>query len=212
MNQIPLPVIRRLTKYLAHLRLLNLRNDKREWVSSRELAESVGLTDSTVRQDFSHLDFSGRGKRGYEVGGLEKILTKVLGLDGCSNVIIVGAGNLGRALALHEDFRRRGFNICAILDSDANLFGRKVGHLVVQSMDALRDVVRNQGIDIGIIAVPASAAQEVARELAAAGVRGVLNLACAHVTTPQDVAVVDARIVESLQELSCAIRMRAAGR
>ncbi len=199
---IPIPVVRRLTKYLAHLQ----ESDK-EWVSSQELGQALSLTDSTVRQDLCHLDFSGRANRGYEVEGLEKILTSALGLDTCRNAVIVGAGNLGRALALHEDFPRRGFRICGIFDADPKLFGRKLGRLVVQGMDALPKVVRNEGVDIGIMAVPASAARVVAMELMAAGVRGLLNMACAHVTIPEDVAIVDARIVESLQELACVIGM-----
>ncbi len=202
---IPIPVVRRFTKYLGHLQ--HLKRDKKEWVSSQDLAQALSLTDSTVRQDFSHLNFSGRGKRGYDVGGLEKILTNVLGLDARSKAVIVGAGNLGRALALHEDFLRQGFNICAILDADPKLFGKKIGHLVVQSMNDLEEVVRGHGVDIGIIAVPATAARVVAFELIAAGVRGLLNLACAHIAAPEGVAVVDARIVESLQELSLPIRI-----
>ncbi len=203
---IPTPVVRRLTKYLAHLQ--DLKRDSTQWVSSQELARALSLTDSTVRQDFAHLDFSGRGKRGYEVDGLEKVLTNVLGLDTCSNVVIVGAGNLGRALALHEEFPRLGFNICGIFESDPKLFGKKLGHLVVQRMDAMPDVVRKQEIDIGIIAVPASAARVVAFELVAAGVRGLLNLASEHVTVPDGVVILNARIVASLQELSYAISMQ----
>ena len=202
----PIPVVRRLTKYLAYLRLS--KQEQKEWVSSQELSQALSLTDSTVRQDISHLDFSGRGKRGYEVAGLEKTLTNVLGLDACCNAVIVGAGNLGRALVLHEDFPRCGFKICGIFDSDPKLLGRKLGHLVVQGMEVLSDVVRDQKVEIGIMAVPARAARVVAFELITAGARGLLNLACAHVTVPQDVAIVDARLVESLQQLSCIIKMR----
>ncbi len=205
-GEIPIPVVRRLTKYLAHLQYL--KQDTKKWVSSQELAQALSLTDSTVRQDVSHLDFSGRGKRGYEVEGLEKILAEVLGVDVCCNAVIVGAGNLGRALALHEDFQRQGFRICGVFDSDPKLFGKKLGHLVVQRMAALADTVRDREVEIGIIAVPASAARVVALELIAAGVRGLLNLACAHLTVPQDVATVDARLVESLQELSCVLKMQ----
>ncbi len=209
-DQIPVPVIRRLTKYLSHLQRIE-QTDK-EWVSSQELAKALSLTDSTVRQDLSHLEFSGRAKRGYEVDGLKKTLTTVLGLDTDSNAVIIGAGNMGRALALHEEFPRQGFRICGVFDLDDKLFGKKLGHLVVQSMDTLPDVVRKEGVSIGIIAVPPPAAQEVAGELVAAGVRGLLNLACAHVAVPDDVAIVDGRLVESLQELSCAIRMQGGAR
>jgi len=205
-NAIPIPVVRRLTKYLAHLE--HLKQDNKEWVSSRELARALSLTDGTVRQDLSHLDFSGKARRGYEIEGLEKTLTNVLGLETGTKAVIVGAGNLGRALALHEDFPRWGFEICGVFDADRKVIGTKLGHLVVQSMEALPDVVWSEGVTIGIIAVPASAARVVAWELISAGVRGLLNLASAHVTAPEEVALVDARIIESLQELSYAIGTR----
>ncbi len=206
MNVIPVPVVRRLPRYRTHLQYLKENN--KEWVSSKELADAINLSASCVRQDLSHVNFSGITKRGYEVDGLEKVLTDLLGLNTCRNAVIVGAGNLGRAIALHEDFLRRGFKICGIFDSNPKLLGKKLGHFVVQSKDDLPKMVRKLKIDIGIIAVPASAAQEVASELVAAGVRGLLNLACVHVTPQEDVAIVDSRLVERLQELSYAIRYR----
>ncbi len=206
-DRIPDPVVRRLTKYLAHLQ--QLQRGAEAWVLSQGLAQALDLTDSTVRQDLSHLDFSGRAMHGYEVEGLQRALINVLGLDATCNAVVAGAGNLGRALALHEGFRRQDFNICGIFDIDPRLFGEKIGHLVVQKMDALPGVVRDERVDIGIVAVPASAARVVAFELISAGVRGLLNLACAHVTVPKDVVIVDARIVEGLQQLSYAIKMQA---
>lgn len=209
-NDIPIPVVRRLTKYVAHLQYL--KADETKWVSSQQLARALSLTDATVRRDLTHLDFSGGAQRGYEIEGLEKTLLNVLGLDvGCS-AVIVGVGNLGRALALHEDFQRRGFTICGVFDSDPDLCGKKVGRLTVQSMSELAGVVQREKVEIGIMAVPASAARVAAFELVSAGVRGLLNLACEHINVPEDVAIVDARIVESLQELLCLIRMRERGR
>jgi len=205
-NDIPTPVVRRLTKYLAHIQYL--KTDGKEWVSSRQLASAVSLTDVTVRRDFTHLDFSGKTQRGYEIEGLERALLSVLGLDTGCNAVIVGAGNFGRALARHEDFRKQGFTICGLFDADPKLVGQKVGRLTVQSMAELADVVRQEKVDIGVLAVPAPAARAVALELVDAGVRGVLNLACEHVNVPENVAIVDARIVESFQELLCRIKMR----
>ena len=205
-NDIPIPVVRRLTKYVAHLQ--HLKADGKEWVSSRQLASAVDLTDVTVRRDFTHLDLSGKAQRGYEIEGLERVLLNVLGLDTGCNAVIVGAGNFGRALVLHEDFRKQGFTIRGLFDADPKLVGKKVGRLTVQSMAELADVVRQEKVDIGVLAVPASAARVVAFELVAAGVRGVLNLACEHVNVPEEVVIVDARIAESFQELLCLIRMR----
>jgi redox-sensing transcriptional repressor len=202
---IPASVIRRFPKYLAHVQAV--REVGEVWVSSQALALALGLTSSTVRQDLSHLDYSGVSKRGYKVEELEKILVKVLGLEVSRNMVIVGAGNIGRALALHGDFHRKGFTIRGIFDSDPSLQGSRVGGLTVQSMDALKGAVAGEKIDIGVIAVPASAAQDVADALAKAGVKGLLNLAGTHVRAGEGVAVVDVRLVASLQELAYAIKM-----
>ena len=205
-NAIPVSVIRRLPKYLTHIELLGEKGG--QWVSSRQLAEALGLTSSTVRQDLSWLDFSGISKRGYEIEPLERVLSGVLGLTRGRKAIVIGAGNLGRALVLHEEFARRGFHICGIFDADPALGGEAVGQLHVQGMEELQREVKLKQIDIGIIAVPASAAQNVADQLTAAGVRGILNLACAHVAGPDTIPVVDARMIESLQELTCAIKIQ----
>jgi redox-sensing transcriptional repressor len=204
-NGIPAPVVRRLIKYLAHLQ--HLKAGDGAWVSSQQLAQALNLTAATVRRDFTHIDFAGRTQRGYEIEGLEKTLLHVLGLDTGCNAVIVGVGNLGRALALHQDFQKHGFRICALFDSDPKLVGERVGHLTVHGMGELADVVRREDVQIGIMAVPAGAAKVVALELISAGVRGLLNLACAHLNVPDDVVIVDARMVESIQELLCLIKM-----
>ena len=203
-SALPASVLRRLPKYLAHIQ--NLRGHGKEWVSSLELAEALGLTSSTVRQDVTHLECRGISKRGYETEVLEKILTRVLGLDKGRNMVIVGAGNIGRALARYGDLHREGFRICGIFDSDASLVGGEVGDLAVQAMNALPDAVRRGDVDIGVIAVPAQAAQEVAENLVGAGVRGLLNLSAAHVQVA-NVPVVDVRLVASLQELAFAVKV-----
>jgi len=198
-------VIKRLARYLATVQQCRRRGE--EWVSSKDLADALGLTSSTVRQDLSHLDFSGISKRGYETAGLEAVLASVLGADAAWNVAVVGAGNLGQALARHEQFRRQGFIIRAILDADQRLVGRRVGGLRVQDMARLKSVIRSRRIVIGVIAVPAAEAQGVADQFVAAGVKGVLNMTLAHVAVREGISVVDVRIVESLQELSYAIRL-----
>jgi len=207
-NRKPIPraVVRRLTEYLAHVK--HLRDRGVAWISSHELGEELGWTSSTVRQDLSHLRFSGISKRGYETGGLAKALADILGADTCWNVVVVGAGNLGRALVLHEDFLRNGFRICGIFDCDKRKIGSKIGSLVVQDIRELGKSVSRLKMDMGVLAVPASAAQEVADTLAAAGVKGLLNLALTHINLPADIAVVDSRIVASLQELAHTVKIR----
>ena len=201
---IPPSVIKRMTKYLAYVQ--RLRQDKTRWVSSSELAAKLGLTSSTVRQDLSHIDFSGTSKRGYDVHGLERVLTHVLGADIRWSMVVVGAGNLGRALVLHEDFGRRGFNIVGIFDADRRKAGSTVGALSVQPMKELPAVVKARDARIGIIAVPEEGAQSVADQLVACGVKGLLNLALTHVSVPRNTAVVEARIAASLLELSYLVK------
>lgn len=165
------------------------------------------MTSSTVRQDLSYLDFSGVSKRGYETCKLQKVLASILGADAVWHMVVVGAGNLGRALAMHEEFSRCGFLICGIFDCDEKKIGKKVGRLLVESMRNLPLVIKQRKVDIGIIAVPSSAAQGVVEILIASGIRGILNLASTHIAVPANVAIIDARIVASLHELSYAINL-----
>ncbi|MDD4872521.1 MAG: redox-sensing transcriptional repressor Rex [Kiritimatiellae bacterium] len=203
-TDMPQSVISRLTRYLAHIQTLCLEGIK--WISSREIADNLGLTSSTVRQDLSYLDFSGVSKRGYETSGLEKVLTDVLGADVKWKMVMVGAGNLGKALALHEEFSRRGFNIVAIFDADKAKIGKKVGNLEIMGPREIPAVVAEKKVDIGVIAVPASAAQGVADMLIMSGVKGLLNLALTHIVAPRSVPVIDSRVVASLLELSHTIK------
>jgi redox-sensing transcriptional repressor len=203
-STIPPLAVKRMTEYLAHAREL-CRNDE-EWVSSSGLAETLGLTSSTVRQDLSHVEISGTSKRGYSTEGLVQVLTSALGVDQQWRSIVVGVGNLGRALAQHREFERQGFNICGVFDSDHDKVGTPVGELTVCSMTDLKAYVSVHEVKIGILAVPASAAQDVANQLVAAGIKGLLNLTITHISTPRDVAVVDARVAASLLELSYAIK------
>ena len=203
-KSLPAPVLRRFPRYLTHVREIKKLN--REWVSSREMAQTLGLTTSTVRQDMSHLPLTGVSKRGYEVARLERELGETLGALTTHVSVIVGAGLLGRALALHADFEEHGFKTVGIFDSAPEIIGTEVGHLTVQPMDALAATVRETDVDIGVIAVPAAGAQGVADQLIAAGVKGLLNLAHTHLQTPPEIIVVEARILARMQEIAYAIR------
>ncbi|MHC4883775.1 MAG: redox-sensing transcriptional repressor Rex [Planctomycetota bacterium] len=200
---IPRSVIRRLPDYLAQVE--RLAEAGVEWVSSQEIADALELTSSTVRQDLSHMEVTGTSKRGYETEKLEALFAQVLGAGKTYGVALMGAGNLGKALALHGDFKRRGFNITAIYDQNPALHGKRIGEVAIQSPDALRSDVRTKELKLGIIAVPAHAAQEVADQLVTCGLRGILNLAQAHIITPSHVPVINARIIASLQRLVYAV-------
>lgn len=205
-EEVPRAVIRRLTKYLAHLQAF----DGRRWVSSSELADSLELTSATVRRDLAHLDFSGVAHRGYEVEGLYDGLSSFLGADSSWKAVVVGAGNLGKAVALHGEWTRRGFDICAIFDTDRRKIGRRVGTLQVMPLNRLPSTIANQHVDIGVIAVPADAAQSVADLMIVGGVRGILNLSLTHIFSPEHVEVNDVRLVASMIELGHGIKRRTA--
>lgn len=206
--KIPGSVVRRLPKYLTQAQ--RLRQEGVEWVSSLALAEALGLTSSTVRQDLSHLDFQGISKRGYSTVGLESALARTLGVDRDITCVLVGAGNLGRALALHGEFGRQGFKIIGIFDCSPAVVGKRVGHFIVQPMTELVSVVMGQKVEIGILSVPHEAAQRVADQLILARVRGLLNLTTAHLRVPAAVSVVDARVLASLRELAYSVRSQQA--
>ena len=201
---IPDPVIRRLPRYLTHVR--EMKKAREVWVSSADLAGALGLTTSTVRQDISHLDVTGVPKRGYRVAELERVLGAVLGASAVHRVVIVGAGLLGRALALHAELADNGFEVCAIFDNAKSTIGRKVGPLKVQPVGNLDRIVRDLRVDIGVIAVPSAAAQLVANQLVEAGVRGLLNLAHAHLHVPRGVHIVEGRLLARMQQLAYAVR------
>lgn len=203
-NGIPTPVVQRFPHYFMLAE--RLRRHGVEYVSSTQMAKELGLTSSTVRSDLSYLEFSGMTRRGYSAAQLEAVLRQELGAARTVRVVIVGAGNLGRALAAHEEFARRHFLVCAAFDADPKVIGTRIGEVTVMDMAQLIPVVARQAIEIGIVAVPAVAAQEVAEALVQAGIQGILNLAPAHIHVPAGVAVVDTRIITSLRELAYRIK------
>lgn len=205
-KDIPVSVISRLTRYLAEVQ--RLHGEDIEWVSSQDLADTLGLTSSTVRQDLSHLDFSGTCRKGYKTSGLEESLARALGADSMWSMVVVGVGNLGKALALHGEFKRRGFDIRGVFDSDKKKVGKKVGKLTIRNTDEIPKFIRKERIDIGLIAVPPQSAQAVADVMIASGIRGLLNLSLSHIVAPKRVPVVSTRVVASLLQLAHAIKFQ----
>lgn len=199
----PRPVLQRLPQYLWYIQ--EQKDAGVQYVYSQEIARELGLTPSTVREDFTYLDFSGQSKRGYATERLSGVLSDLLGVHAEKRIVIVGAGNLGRALALHGNLERYGFYVRAVVDVNPRLVGTKIGALIVGGIEDLTDVVQTEKIDIGVIAVPAASAQNVADLLILAGARGLLNMAFARVVAPKKVRVVNARLISSFLQLSCAV-------
>jgi redox-sensing transcriptional repressor len=172
---IPDATVARLPVYLRALYALAERGVST--VSSDELAAAAGVNSAKLRKDLSHLGSYGIRGVGYDVEYLVYQVSRALGLNQSWPVVIVGAGNLGRALANYGGFVSRGFRIAAMLDTDPLLVGRQLGSVVVRPVNDLEEVVASSSIAIGVIAVPAPAAQAVCDRLVAAGVTSILNFA-----------------------------------
>lgn len=196
---VPDPAVRRLSLYLRQLE--SLEQEQVATVSSRRLAESLGLTDAQVRKDLGYFGQFGRPGVGYEVPALVHALRRILGTDRISNALMVGVGNIGRAVAAYHGFRDKGFELVALFDRDERKVGKKVGRLTVQSISDLAAVVREREIRLAIVAVPAAAAQEVADELIAAGIRGILNFAPVQLRVPAHVTVRHIDVAAELEQL-----------
>lgn len=158
-------------------------------VSSEELARASGVNSAQVRKDLSFVGSRGTRGVGYGVDDLRSHLSEALGLTDTWNVVLVGVGNLGRALAHYAGFEQGGFAIAALVDASPQMVGTEVAGVRVEPIEALEEVVARERIDIAVLAVPAAEAQVVTDRLVAAGVAAVLNFAPAHVEAPADVRV-----------------------
>jgi redox-sensing transcriptional repressor len=197
---IPNPAVRRLSLYLRQLESFK-RKDRRT-ISSRQLGDALGLTDAQVRKDLAYFGQFGHPGIGYRVDDLIHQVKRILGTDKVWNVLLVGAGNLGRALSAYKGFNAKGFRLVSIFDADPAKVGRKLGPFVIQSMAELPSVVQKQNIRLGMVAVPGDFAQGVVDQLVAAGIRGILNFAPTSVTVPSHVALNAVDLSVQLEQLT----------
>src|SRR2546421_4117648 len=184
---IPDPAVRRLSLYLRQLEAFK-RKDRRT-ISSKQLGESLGLTDAQVRKDFAYFGQFGHPGIGYRVDDLIGQVKRILGTDKTWNVLLVGAGNLGRALMAYKGFDQKGFRLVAVFDADPGKIGKKQASFSIQPLGELASTVQKQSIKLAMIAVPADNAQDVADQLVAAGVRGLLNFAPVSINVPPETAL-----------------------
>ncbi len=191
-------------------RCTRCRSPARSRVSSEALAAAAGVNSAKVRKDLSHLGSYGTRGVGYEVEELVFEISNQLGLTQGWSVVLVGVGNLGHALAGYGGFAGRGFRVAALLDADPRRVGEQIAGQVVQHVDALPEVVRSTGVSIGVIATPASAAQQVCDALVAAGVTSILNFAPVVLTVPEGVDLRKVDLAVELQILSFHQHRRAA--
>ena len=207
-RSIPEATVGRLPVYLRAL--VEMAERGASTISSGDLAEAAGVNSAKVRKDLSYLGSYGTRGVGYDVEYLIYQIRRELGLEQDWAVAIVGVGNLGHALANYKGFGERGFRVAALVDTDGGKVGERVGDLVVEHIDDLDRVVKEEQVSIGIIATPAAAAQEVCDRLVAAGVTSILNFAPVHVQVPQGVSVRKVDLSTELQILSFHEQRRAA--
>jgi redox-sensing transcriptional repressor len=186
-RQIPHIVVSRLPIYLRALE--HARAEGLTCISSQELSERLGVSAAQIRKDLSMFGEYGKQGRGYPVEALVTALRSHLHVDKVWDVVLVGVGDLGHALARYKGFAERGFRITMAFDKDPAKIGSRAGDLVVEDIRTMARRVQEAGIQIGMIATPAAAAQEVANALVFAGVRAILNYAPIHLTLPDDVRV-----------------------
>ena len=204
---IPEATVNRLPVYLRALYALADRGTAT--VSSEELATAAGVNSAKLRKDLSHLGSYGTRGVGYDVEYLVYQVSRELGLTQDWPVIIVGAGNLGHALANYGGFASRGFRIAAIFDSDPVTVGTEIADQVVRNADEIEAVIAAYGVSIGVIATPASAAQAVCERLVAAGITSILNFAPVVLSVPQGVDVRKVDLSIELQILAFHAQRRA---
>jgi redox-sensing transcriptional repressor len=202
-DSFPNPAVRRLSLYLRQLESFK-RKDRRT-ISSRQLGESLNLTDAQVRKDLAYFGQFGHPGIGYRVDDLIGQVKHILGTDRTWNVLLVGAGNLGRALMAYRGFDAKGFKLVAVFDNDPAKVGTRQGsqgEFEVRPLTEMLASVRSLKIQLGIIAVPPDTAQDVADQLVEAGIRGLMNFAPVSLHVPAEVALNAVDLAVQLEQLS----------
>ena len=199
-KEISQAVIGRLPRYFRYLCELKAEGEQR--ISSKALAERMGLTASQIRQDFNCFGGFGQQGYGYNVEYLYNEIGKILGLDKQHNFIIIGAGNLGRALGNYMNFERRGFIFKGMFDQNPELVGRDVRGVKVMPMDKLNEFVRDNAIDIAVLTIPKTSAVGVAEQLVQNGIKAIWNFAHVDLNVPDGIQVENVHLSDSLMKLS----------
>ena len=203
-NAISNSVIRRLPRYYRFLG--ELENNDYIRISSRELAEKMGLTASQIRQDFNCFGEFGQQGYGYNVSELRTEIGKILGLDSLKPMILLGAGNLGSAIAAHLDFKNRGFELIGIFDANKSLVGKEIGELKVKDIEELEYFCKERSPEAAILCIPKDAAVTEAEILISYGIKAFWNFTHYDLKMAyKDVIVENVHLGDSLTTLSYCI-------
>ena len=199
-KNISMAVIRRLPKY--HRYLSDLLDKDVQRISSKELSDIIGFTASQIRQDLNNFGGFGQQGYGYNVEALHREIGNILGLNKVYNAVLIGAGNLGQAIANYSGFRKAGFAIKALFDANPRMIGLKIRDFEVLDSEDIENFVEENNIDIAILCIPKNGAQDVVDRLVNAGIKGIWNFAPIDLEVPNGVIVENVNLTESLFTLS----------
>lgn len=197
---VPEATVQRLSAYLAILRRLD--REGKMTASSSEIARHANVNAAQVRKDLSYFGDFGRRGLGYRVRDLRDHLMRILGVGRERRVVVIGAGNLGAALAGYPGFEPRGFRITGVFDNNPAKVGHRLYGQEIMGMDRLAEVVENAGVEIAIVAVPGAAAQAVVDAVVETGIHSILNLAPIRVMAPPSVVIRSVDMTSQLEVLS----------
>jgi redox-sensing transcriptional repressor len=186
-KEIPDIVIGRLPLYLRALQRMS--QEGRQVTSSQELGELLGISAAQIRKDLSQFGEFGKQGTGYNIEYLRGQLRQILKLDRVWDMAVVGAGDVGHALARYQGFRDRGFQVTMIFDSDPAKIGKKLDNFTIQNIENMVDAIQDAGIKVAMVATPAAYAQEVVNQLVEAGIQAILNYAPIQISAPLNVRV-----------------------
>lgn len=193
-------VIKRLPRYYRYLGDLLKNNVVR--ISSKELSQRMNVTASQIRQDLNNFGGFGQQGYGYNVKYLYTEIGKILGIDRQHNLIIIGAGNLGQAIANYANFEKRGFMIKGMFDINPRLIGLVVRGIEIRGVDDLEQFIKDNDVQMAALTIPKTKAPELADRLVNAGIKGIWNFAHLDLNVPEDVVVENVHLSESLMRLS----------
>ncbi len=199
-KHISITVIKRLPRYYRYLGEL-LDNDINR-ISSMELSRKMNITASQIRQDLNNFGCFGQQGYGYNVENLFNEIGKILGLSRNYRMIIIGAGNIGQALARYTPFKKRGYQIAAIFDNNLNMIGKTVGDLQIQDIAALETFLAHNKVDIAVLTLPGKEVADMARHVVSLGIKGIWNFAPVDLHMPDYVQVENVHLTDSLMTLT----------
>ena len=205
-KEIPDIIINRLPVYYQNLK--RLQNSNKKYISSEELAQLTGFSSSLIRKDLSYFGSFGRKSYGYDVYCLFQQISIIMGFNYDKNLILIGAGHLGQALAYNKGYLERGYELTAIFDKNPKLIGLVINELEVKSIDKLEKYIAENKVEVVALAVPGAAAQKITDRLVAAGVRAIWDFTEVPLQVPEDVLLEEQLINEGLCKLSVKMNRR----